>query len=334
MMKRIITVIIALILLLAMAASDSYAIGPETSNLTVVMEYGDRPLAGINVAVCRVAEPKEGSSGVIYSATQEFAGAEADFTNLTDGKNVAMAAILNAHASKNGIRMTTETTGSNGKAYFYNLPAGLYLVAQRNGENSLYTIAPYLVAVPRPNAAGDGWDYNIVSYPKSEPVKRDPELISVNVFKIWKGTDSPPNNILVQLYQNGRPYGNIVSINASNYWHYTWDSLESGYAWTVDEIDVPSGFTKKISGDNNTGFIITNTKTPDGPDDQSGGNSDNQSGKQSGGKGGGKGATPKTGDTSNTPLWIMMMITSAFGVLILVLQLPAFGRKMSKQRRM
>ena len=340
MMKRIITVIFALVMMLSMATNDSYAAGPEASSLTVVMEYGGRPLKGIGVAVCRVADAKEGSGGAVYSATQEFAGAGADFSGLTDSKNIALAAVLDAYASQNGIDMAVEATDGNGKAYFDGLPAGLYLVAQRDVDSSRYTVAPYLSAVPRPNAAGDGWVSNVVSYPKTEPVEREGELMSVDVFKIWKGTDSPPSNIMVQLYQDGKPYGNIVSINAWNYWRHTWVSLDPGHAWTVDEIDAPAGYTKAVSGDTKTGFIITNTKIPGAQDgNQPGAQDGNRPGGQDGGQdggqpGGAKGGTPKTWDASNTYFWAMLLVTSALCLLLLAFHLPDSGRLPSKPRRM
>ena len=321
MTKRITAVILAMIFVLMLAPNFTWAMDSEPSNLTIVMEYDGSPLKGINVAISRVADAKEENGGVIFSATQEFAGAGADFSDLTKQKNIALAAVLDAYASANNIAMSARVTGSNGRATFTGLPAGLYLVAQRDGENSLYIVAPYLVAVPGLNAAGDGWDYDVVSYPKTEPVKREEELVSVSVFKIWKGTNNPPNNVVVQLYRNGDPYGGAVSLNAGNYWSYTWDSLNPKYTWTVDEPAVPTGYKKSVSGSVSTGFIITNTKTTGGTDQPPG----PANGKTTG-------AAPRTWDASNTFLWTMLLITSSVGLLFIFCSLLAAGRILSKPR--
>lgn len=316
MTKRIAAAILAMAFALMLAPGFSYAMDSGPSSLTVVMEYNGLPLKGINVAIFRVAGMEEKDGGAIFSATQEFAGAGADFTGLTKKKNIELAAVLDAYASANNTAMSARATDKNGKASFADLPSGLYLVAQRDGENSRYTIAPYLVAVPGAKASGGGWDYNVVSYPKSEPVKRGTDLVSVSVFKIWKGANNPPNSVTVQLYRDGKPYGDAVSLGAGDYWRYTWDSLDPKNAWTVDEAYVPAGYEKAVSGSVSTGFIITNTKTPGTPPPTQ------------------PPGTPKTWDASNTFLWAMLLATSSIGLLFIAGQLVAAGRLLSKPRRM
>jgi hypothetical protein len=71
-----------------------------------------------------------------------------------------------------------------------------------------------------------------------------------------------PGGVLAQLYRNGQPQGSAVTLNAANLWTHTWDGLNAGDTWTVDEIDVPGGYEKTISGSASTGFVITNSKNP------------------------------------------------------------------------
>jgi hypothetical protein len=92
------------------------------------------------------------------------------------------------------------------------------------------------------------------------------EYIPLTVQKVWQGKDdNRPQSVQVQLYKNGAPHGDPVVLSADNEWKHTWPQLESGVVWTVDESNVPQGYKKTISGDQNTGFIITNTYegTPD-----------------------------------------------------------------------
>jgi len=98
-MKRRTSIFIAMICVFTLLtpAVAYAAIDSELSNLTVVMEYGNEKLGGINVSICRVADAKEVNGGIVYDATPAFSGAGADFTNLTETKNIAQAASLNTY---------------------------------------------------------------------------------------------------------------------------------------------------------------------------------------------------------------------------------------------
>ena len=170
-MKRLITVFFAAVLLLALVPSIVFAANSEPCSLTVIMKRGEEMLKGIEVAVCLVAGAKEEA----YVAEPAFSGAGADFTILTKEKNIALAASLDTYALANSIARSVKVTDSGGKAVYSGLSSGLYLVAQVNGENSEYIIAPYLVAIPAQRQTRDGWDYDVIAYPKSEPVKRGAE---------------------------------------------------------------------------------------------------------------------------------------------------------------
>jgi len=260
-MKRFTLIIIAAICMLLQNPTAVYAVNSQPSNLTVIMEYGDITLSGINVAVCRVADAREVKGAIVYEAVQAFSGMGIDFSDMTKEKNIALAASLDAYASANNIEQSVNITDNNGKATFSGLAAGLYLVAQKDAETSEYVVAPYLVALPNLSETGDGWNYNVTAYPKTEPIKRNVDTTSVSVFKIWVGPDSPPSDILVQLYKNSQPYGDAISLSNKNYWSYTWDGLSAGDTWTVDEFDVPAGYIKTISGSSSAGYIIINTST-------------------------------------------------------------------------
>ena len=164
-MKRLIAVIFAAVCLLlpvtsAVSAAAELPSLTANASLTVVMRYGKIALPGIHVAVCRVAEAREENGRISYVAAQAFSGTGADFANLTGAKNIALAASLNAYASANNIPRGTRSTDSSGRAVFTGLPAGLYLVAQLDSENSEYITVPYLVSVLD----------DVTAYPKTEPV--------------------------------------------------------------------------------------------------------------------------------------------------------------------
>ena len=76
---------------------------------------------------------------------------------------------------------------------------------------------------------------------------------SLSVEKRWSdGNDKHMRaRVTGQLYRNGEPYsftmfGRVIDdgraeLNASNGWQHTWSGLDTGYKWTVAELNVPKG---------------------------------------------------------------------------------------------
>jgi len=316
MRKQILAVILILCCLLPLSFANAGFEDPST--LTVVLEYDNEPLPGIRIAICRVADVRENNGSINFDTVAAFVGAGADFSNLgTAERNLAQAAILDAYAAAHNIGRSVATTNSAGGATFENLPAGLYLVAQDDAENSEYSMAPYLVMVPNMDADTRVTDNNVVSHPKTGPTKRDGETISVSVYKLWIGGCNHPSSVQVQLYRNGTPHGSPVTLNAGNYWSHTWDNLDPDDTWTVDEPNVPAGYTKTVSGCARNGFIITNAKNPDGtpgptcaPTCTPGPTATPKPGKP--------GGSPKTDDKNKIPLWVTLAVASLLGLLALL----------------
>lgn len=93
---------------------------------------------------------------------------------------------------------------------------------------------------------------------------------SLSVEKRWSdGNDKHMrDSVTVQLYRNGEPYsltmfGRVVDdgraeLNASNGWQHTWRGLDTGYKWTVAELNVPKGYVSTVNYYGGSA-IITNT---------------------------------------------------------------------------
>lgn len=93
---------------------------------------------------------------------------------------------------------------------------------------------------------------------------------SITVEKKW--SDGNENHmresVTVQLYRNGEPYsftmfGRVIDdgraeLNASNGWQHTWRGLDTGYKWTVAELNVPKGYVSTVNYYGGSA-IITNT---------------------------------------------------------------------------
>ena len=116
--------------------------------------------------------------------------------------------------------------------------------------------------------------------------------ISVKVTKVWSGEGTHPASVLAQLYRNGEAFDEPVELNKDNGWSYEWLDLTDEYTWTVDEVNVPDGYTKSVTNDG-TEWTITNTAKPqEAPDDP-------------------VPDAPETGDGTRAALWLALAAGSA-----------------------
>lgn len=93
---------------------------------------------------------------------------------------------------------------------------------------------------------------------------------SLSVEKRWSdGNDKHMrDSVTVQLYRNGEPYsftmfGRVIDdgraeLSAANRWQHTWSGLDTGYKWTVAELNVPKGYVSTVNYYGGSA-IITNT---------------------------------------------------------------------------
>lgn len=131
---------------------------------------------------------------------------------------------------------------------------------------------------------------------------------SLTVEKKWNGDSEEirPESIKVTLLRDGEEY-DTREIGATQNWTYTWGGLDEAYQWSVQETDVPGGYTSNIthSGQN---WIITNTYTNTNiPDTQVPNDSDTNHGSMD---------TPPTGDSKTIIyIWGTIMLFAA-GILV------------------
>ena len=93
-----------------------------------------------------------------------------------------------------------------------------------------------------------------------------PLLTSLNITKVWEDGNNRdgfrPKDVKVVLYANGRMHSKVL-VSQSNSWTATIDNLamyEKGelISYTINEDDVPKGYTSSING-----FTVTNTHLPE-----------------------------------------------------------------------
>lgn len=74
-----------------------------------------------------------------------------------------------------------QTTNGDGIAAFYDLPVGVYLVAETNSDPHTTRVTPqFFVSIPMTNPDGNGWLYDVHVYPKNALVRGDVTLIKVD----------------------------------------------------------------------------------------------------------------------------------------------------------
>ena len=119
----------------------------------------------------------DGNGNFHFEFTDRFAASEASGGDLSavfsaEG-NKKQAAIMAQYAEKNKLRGETKQIGSDGRAEFKNLSAGLYLIIQETAAKGYYKISPFLISVPY--KYGERYYYSVNSEPKLQPIPSDPD---------------------------------------------------------------------------------------------------------------------------------------------------------------
>ena len=190
---------------------------------------------------------------------------------------------------------TIAETDQAGQVCFEGLKPGLYLAvtAPVTQNNLRCSFQSALVALP--GLGSDGcWQYETSVSSKPEIITPTEEDIQLKVLKLWKGDNGRrdrPRSITVEIFRDGVSYQTVV-LSENNYWTYSWTAKKDGSKWTVTERNIPKGYTLAVEERGNS-FILTNVRIP------------------------GNVELPRTGDTSNVLLYILLMYLS--GSLLIIL---------------
>lgn len=273
------------------------------------------PCTGAQFRIYRVADVSEYGE---YTLTSDFEDYAVDLEQTDQNGWRALASTLGGYVERDGKEaLDTKTIDADGKAYFKDLSAGLYLVLGDQAEDDTYKYEAEasLIALPDLNE-DEQWVYDVTASPKYEknPLKPDDSVTQKKVIKIWKDDNSKsrPKEIRVQLLKDGTVI-DTVTLNADNNWKYQWDDLDSSAAWQVVEQNVPSGYTVAVEKEADT-FTITNIKTTG----KTGGNTNTT--KTTGTNGSNTSKTSKSGKLPQTgQLWWPVGILSVMGMLLFLI---------------
>lgn len=89
------------------------------------------------------------------------------------------------------------------------------------------------------------------------------EITEIRANKEWTIDDggTRADSVTVQLYCDGQPWGDPVTLSDSNDWTTLWEELPVGHSWSVVEINVPAGFTSSVTQEDGV-ITITNDDIP------------------------------------------------------------------------
>lgn len=240
-----------------------------------------------------------------------------------------------------GVKVLTQTvtSGADGSwSFSFNrLPA-----VNDNQTAIVYTVKEVAVEGYTTVVTGDaaaGFVITNSHTPTSTPTKPDEpsvDYVTVSVSKVWVDDDADkrPEEITVQLLKDGKPYRREIVLNEANQWSYEWEYLIEGSEYTVEEVNVPEGYTSDVE-QNGTSFVVTNTAekeetivpeeptvTPEDPDVPQGNNEkeDPLYGLDEDGIPRdylelGDPDVPKTSDNNYAVLWITLAVLSAAALL-------------------
>jgi len=159
----------------------------------------------------------------------------------------------------NGTKVDEQTvTADNGWAYRF---AGLDKYSAGTLIN--YSVKEVLPVGSEYSASYSG--YNITN-------TYTPGKTTYSVIKAWDDANDQdgirPESINVQLYADGVAYGEAVTLGEGNHWSYTWEGLninQSGepIVYSVQEVNVPEGYTVAEAVLEGNVFTLTNSHTPD-----------------------------------------------------------------------
>ena len=116
-----------------------------------------------------------------------------------------------------------------------------------------------------------GWSPDVANVVTGEAVytaqwQRQTKSESASI--IWDDSDNPngtrPNNVKIQLLQNGNNYGSETTITEDNHWTNTWSNLPAysddgttQYTYTVENKTNVPGYTATVSAASNGTYIVT-----------------------------------------------------------------------------
>lgn len=248
--------IIAFCVILLLLVGGTFSVHAEeleldaVGSISVTLTEQNEPIVGAELSVYYVAEVHSDSDGDLsYDYTDNFK----QFDAKLDDNEIALK--LEQFLSNRNLPSIKMITDEEGNAFFDQLDLGLYFVMQTNIVDGYAPCTPFIVTVP--NVKDGEYIYDVNATPKTEVEKS----MSITIKKVWN-TDSSTkaaNSVTVRLLKNGEVVKTAV-LNENNNWQITYDNLPKSDAYSIEEVNIPKGFTATYKQEENV-FTVTNSST-------------------------------------------------------------------------
>lgn len=199
-----------------------------------------------------IADAVFSSRGIDYVLTDAFTS-----TGLELDGNISQSMVddLVKHAGNNNISGISERSDTDGNVVFDGLSAGVYLVTATSLPEGFTSFVPFLYFLPHYDYDSLTWIYDGTAEPKIEYLPP----VNVSVRKIWNDNGlNRPEYVNICLINEDGVY-DTVRLNAQNSWKHTWENLDAGKKWSVEETDIPKNYTATYSSEG-FAFTVTNTE--------------------------------------------------------------------------
>lgn len=149
----------------------------------------------------------------------------------------------------------TAVADQNGNVSFDKIPAGTYTLSETKTPDGFVAMSDKTVVVLYGQTTVDGASAPAV-------IANTSAKTDISVEKVWQG--GTEKAVTVKLLQNGNVY-KTVQLSEDNNWQASFenvplvDATGKAYTYTVEEINV-EGYTSKVTGNADNGFVITNTR--------------------------------------------------------------------------
>lgn len=256
--KRILPLLLILLLLPLSASAAGLVDMDRGTTLEITAKYEELPMDGMVLSLYRVSDMDATGELTVREPFAPYAS-DLDIRGKNDAAWQAVAEKLERWVILNQLQPISQAVvGKDGIARLSGLPMGLYLVLAQGIEMDgyVYTVAPFFLVFPERNGQ-DQWNYDISASAKPA---QNPKRMDYQVIKIWEDTCHPekrPEKITVQLYCDGVPYGEPVTLPQDGRWSYVWEALDVNHKWTVVE-EKTTGYKSEVTGEGTT-FVVTNT---------------------------------------------------------------------------
>ena len=254
MRRKIITLCIAVAWLLAslitVSAEEFDAEKTGSISVTLTEQKEKTPIAGAQLQVYYIATVDINGEGKLsYIYTEDFSG----IGIAMDDPELAVK--LDAYLSQNEKTAIRLCTDAEGTAVCPDLPLGLYFIRQTNTVEGYAPCTPFLVTVPMESS--DGYVYAVNASPKTEVAK----LTTITIEKVWNtdASTEAADSVTVQLLRGGKVV-KTATLSENNNWRITYADMPESDAYSIQEIDIPEGFTATYK-QNGYLFTVTNTAT-------------------------------------------------------------------------